>query len=355
MGLHWGAPMLQSLISPEAWNRIQSVQVDPNVPTKAMDTLKFLNTSNGETLGAANIDYFYRLVRSKLRILLSEGIDVRYNKKLDKILYSDDGKLATAHFEDGTSATGRIIIGADGARSAVRRIAVGNDGHHSRRIPYGATFAQARFTREQALHLRSWHPLYLGGVHPLGCFSFFGMQDGSDADAPETWLFFFYISFKLTLEEQEQMTSWTQPQLMAHIRSLAKHFADPWKSAYEWLPDDHPLWFMAITDWDPAAPGHAWDSKGGRTTLAGDAAHVMTYQRGQGLNHSINDAVKLVEAVKKFWSNDDEQAQAIAEYEAEMKNRAGTEVRMGTANTEMLHDWEKALQSPVFKKGLKKS
>jgi 2-polyprenyl-6-methoxyphenol hydroxylase-like FAD-dependent oxidoreductase len=234
----------------------------------------------------------------------------------------------------------------------------GNEpGSLPRRIPFGATFAQARFTRKQALRLRSFHPLYLAGIHPAGQFSFFGMQDGSDAVAPESWLFFFYISFNLPLDEQDAMALWTQSQLMRHVKSLASKYADPWKSAFEWLPDDHPLWFMAITDWDPAAPDHAWDSHGGRMTIAGDAAHVMTYQRGQGLNHSVTDAAKLLKAVSTFWHDDGValQKDAIQEYEGEMKERAGTEVRIGTANTEMLHDWEKALQSPLFSKGLNKS
>jgi 2-polyprenyl-6-methoxyphenol hydroxylase-like FAD-dependent oxidoreductase len=143
---------------------------------------------------------------------------------------------------------------------------------------------------------------------------------------------------------------------MAYIKSLARECADPWKSAFEWLPDDHPLWFMVITDWDPAAPEHSWDNHAGRTTLVGDAAHVMTYQRGQGLNQSIADAAKVLAAIQSFWSeNEEKRAEVIGEYEKEMKERAGTEVRMGTANTEMLHNWEKALQSPVFKKGLNKS
>jgi 2-polyprenyl-6-methoxyphenol hydroxylase-like FAD-dependent oxidoreductase len=181
------------------------------------------------------------------------------------------------------------------------------------------------------------------------------MQDSSDASAPESWLFFFYISFNLPAEEQEAMAGWSQPQHMAFMKGLARECADPWKSAFEWLPDDHPLWFMGMSDWDPAAPEHTWDSKGGRTTLAGDAAHVMTYQRGQGLNHSITDAAKLVTAITEFWHDETKHAEAIEMYEKEVKERAGMEVRVGTANTEALHDWEKVKQSPLFKKGLNKS
>lgn len=47
-------------------------------------------------------------------------------------------------------------------------------------------------------------------------------------------------------------------------------------------------------------------------------------------------------------------ATAIDMYEAEMKPRSGEEVRISVANTTMLHDWKKVMQSPVFKAGVKK-
>jgi 2-polyprenyl-6-methoxyphenol hydroxylase-like FAD-dependent oxidoreductase len=342
------------MLSNEAWERIQSVQVDPTEPTKALDTLSFLNSKTGEEMGAAEIDNFYRLKRSKLRALLAENIDVVFNKKLTSIEDSPDGESVIAKFEDGTSATGMLVIGADGARSEVRQIAVGTSAATSRRIPFAATFAQATFTREQAIHLRSWHQLYLAGIHPNGWFSFFGIQDATDSTQPETWVFFFYISWPSSLEEQDQTANWTNEQRLRQIKTMASELADPWKSAFEWLGDDHPVWHMGMSDWDPGAEDHGWNNRGGRVTLAGDAAHTMTYQRGQGLNHSISDAAKLVEAVKSVVNGSKTQKDAIAAYEMEMKERAGAEVRVSSRNTAMLHNWEEALQSPVMRKGLKK-
>ena len=356
MGLHWGASHLQSLIPAETWRQIQSVQVDPHEPTKALDMLRFLNGADGVEMGAARIDYFYRLVRSKLRALLAERLDIRYGRKLCSLSYSEDGQSATARFEDGTSATGCLIVGADGAKSTVRRLAIMDERYSlPRRLPYAATWATARFTAELALHLRSFHPLYLASVHPAGRFAFFGLQDCPDPADPASWLFFFYISYPCAIEEQDAMASWPQAQLMRHIKTMANEFADPWKSAFEWLPDTHPLWFMGMTDWDPASASNAWHSHGGLVTLAGDAAHVMTYQRGQGLNHSTADAAGVVRGVSEFWQERQEQDAAIAGYEAKMKTRAGMEVRMSTANTEMVHEWEQALQSPLFKQGLDRS
>jgi FAD binding domain-containing protein len=215
-------------------------------------------------------------------------------------------------------------------------------------------FIQAKYTREQALFLRSFHPLYLAGLHPSSKFCFFGMQYAPDASAPESWTFFFYISFICPPSEQDATASWTSAQRLAQAKDFAKSFADPWKSAYAWLPDDHPVWHMNFSDWDPSAAGHRWDRHGGRVTLAGDAAHVMTYQRGQGLNHSMQDAARLADAIVSVAKEGVQAEKAVEAYEEEMVQRTGDEVRLCTVNTSMVHDWEKMLQSPVMQKGMKK-
>lgn len=42
---------------------------------------------------------------------------------------------------------------------------------------------------------------------------------------------------------------------------------------------------------------------------------------------------------------------AIEEYVDEMVQRAGEEVKMSVGNTEMLHDWNRFVQSPIFRMG----
>lgn len=109
---------------------------------------------------------------------------------------------------------------------------------------------------------------------------------------------------------------------------------------------------MGLSDFDPGASDHRWDNHDGRATMAGDAAHAMTYQRGQGLNHSINDAAQLTQAIQKFVSGKASRADAIAAYEQEMIARAGGEVRLSTVNTEMLHNWQKVQESPIMQAGM---
>ncbi|RAL60841.1 hypothetical protein DID88_010166 [Monilinia fructigena] len=116
------------------------------------------------------------------------------------------------------------------------------------------------------------------------------------------------------------------------------------------VTEDQPVWHFGLAVWNPREENHKWDNRNGRITLAGDAAHTMTYQRGQGLNHSIADAGKLVEFLKTY----DQQSSAISNYEEEMTTRAGEEVNLSVINKKMLHDWSKVIESPVFKNALTK-
>lgn len=353
MGLHWGASTLQSLLPDAWWAKIQAVQVDPHVPTKDLDTLNWLQGDTGEPLAAFHFGPFYRLRRSKLRALLFQHLDIQYGKRLANITYAHDNRAVTAHFDDGTCATGRLLVGADGARSATRSLLLGPQLGAINHIPFAATFVQCKFSADQALFLRSFHPLYLASAHPGNKFAFFGLHDVADPDDPSSWTFFYYISWPSTLDEQTATRHWTGAQRLAQQKEFAKQFCDPWKSAYEWTPDDAPTWYLGLTDWDPGRPGCRWDNHGGLVTMAGDAVHPMTYQRGQGLNHAITDAGKLRDALVQMQQGGEQEA-LITAFEDEMITRGGAEVRDGTANTTLLHDWQRVKQSPLFTKGLTK-
>jgi 2-polyprenyl-6-methoxyphenol hydroxylase-like FAD-dependent oxidoreductase len=353
MGLHWGAPVLQSLLPDALWDSIQSVQVDPHVPTKELDTLKWLQGDSGETMAAFTFGPFYRLRRSKLRDLMAQDVEIRYDHRLTNITYAEDQSSVTAHFANGSSVTGRVLVGADGARSDTRSLLLGPEKAEITRLPYAATFVQQKFSAEQATYLRSFHPLFLASAHPASNFAFFGMHDASSPN-PADWTFFFYISWASSLEDQDVTKNWTPAQRLAQQQEMAKGFCDPWKSAYAWTPDDASVWYMGLTAWDPDAEGHKWDNHSGLVTLVGDACHPMTYQRGQGLNHSVTDAGKLRDALLGI-EKGAERGEAIRVFEEEMVKRGGTEVRDGMANTAMLHDWEKVKESPLFTKGMSKS
>ncbi|KAJ8068410.1 hypothetical protein OCU04_003970 [Sclerotinia nivalis] len=288
MGIHWGMKILKSLVPESALPKLQFCQVDPHTPTKPLDILSFVNGSTGELMSAPEIPYFHRLRRSKLRALLAQDLDIRWNKRLKNIIYEHDGKSVTCVFEDVQYIKRRLVIGADGAKSTVRRLLLGPEHSLNTRLPYAATFVRARYTREQALFLRSFHPLFLASPHPDNLFAFFGLQDALDPEEPESWTFFFYISWNSSIATQdEEAKVFDNAARLKQVKEMGKGFAEPWKSAFEWLPEDQPVWYFGLAVWDPREESHRWYNRNGRVTLAGDSAHPMSYQRGQGLNHSM--------------------------------------------------------------------
>lgn len=174
------------------------------------------------------------------------------------------------------------------------------------RLPYVSTFVQAKYTREQAFFLCSFHPLYIAATHPDNMYAFFGLQGAPAVDKPEYWSFFFYISWNSPLEEQlKEAKTYGNKERSFQVKFLSEGFTEPWKSAFECVADDQPAWYFDMAIWDPSLPEHTWDTMDGRVTLAGDAAHPMTFresrvscgrpifscstlqERGQELNHSI--------------------------------------------------------------------
>lgn len=193
----------------------------------------------------------------------------------------------------------------------------------------------------------------MAAVHPSNMFFFHGLQDAPDPDYPEDWKFFFYVSFPTTLEWQDSARAWTNEQWLAEAKGRSTMCCDPWPLTFGSLDDAHVVWNIFMSDWDPSAEGCKWDTHDGRVTLAGDAAHAISFQRGQGLNHSVQDAANLWAQILRYIGpgTDSTQAEAIARYEEEMVERTGKETRLCTQNTEMVHDWSKAQQSPVFRIG----
>lgn len=59
--------------------------------------------------------WILRVTRSKLRGWLNQNLPIRWNKRFTKFEEDDTG--ITAYFEDGTSAKGDVLVGADGASS----------------------------------------------------------------------------------------------------------------------------------------------------------------------------------------------------------------------------------------------
>lgn len=353
---HWSLPDLAELLPSAMYARLPSATVDPYTPIREHDEVRFLQGDTGESLLAMPVQNLHRLRRSKLRELLVDGLDIRYGCSLLDIKFSEDRRHVSVIQGDAIVATGRILVGADGASSFVRSKVLPHAATLQDRLPYRSAFLQAKYTAEQARFLRSFHSLNIGAVHPAGKVGFWGMHDVPDPERAESWTMFFNLTCPLAPSELSNHDSTPRANLQ-RMKELAKDFCEPWRSGLEWVNldarDTWNVWAFTMGIWDPRTPEHQWDNQEGRITLVGDAAHTMTVQRAQGLNHALRSARELRDAIKRFWDGDEERQDAIDAYEARMRVRAGAEVEMSKANTEMLHKWEDFKESPLYRHNMR--
>ena len=219
--------------------------------------------------GATKIKVSFPVIRrvniQKTKKNLGSGININYGKKLLDISINDT--TITAHFEDGTSETGSVIIGADGGNSQVRRWLL-QDLATQEVLPFQFMNFSFSLPAEKALWLDKVmnHNVDVA-THPKSMYMGLFMLDKPNVDKPETWIFYLLVTWPIETKEDEANTD----NRMERLRAKMAGWADPYKSVVEWLPDDQEIKRDQLRIWHTKP----WDSRGGRVTLAGDAAHRL--------------------------------------------------------------------------------
>ncbi|TFK46524.1 FAD/NAD(P)-binding domain-containing protein [Heliocybe sulcata] len=346
MSLHWAFPHMAALLPDDLLCRFKDVLCNPFRDPPDEDELPLFNAESGELLTVLPLQRVYRVSREKLRALLREGVNAQYNKRLMDVNLSDDGSQVTARFQDGTDAIGCSLVGADGARSTIRRILFGSDDSLPTDIPFEGFSVIASYPEKIATMLCDVHPMYMIGVHPDGYFFWLSVQDVPNPEDQRSWQFVISVTRKMPVQGKD----YDQPSRLAIVKEIAAQCSEPFRSAFMSLPDSHPVWHVKLSYWAPLP----WDNRSGRITLAGDAAHPMTYHRGQGLNHAVNDSWTFVERMKEIVQRQKTLAESISEYDAECRERGGKEVLASLRNTEVVHSWTRLKESDLFNRAFAK-
>lgn len=210
----------------------------------------------------------------KLRILLSQELDVQYNKKFTRYELLEDGRGGgvRVHFEDGTSEEGDVVVGVDGAGSKMRQCLL-DRAAAADILPFALMNLHASYTPEQALHIKQQlHPLVDIAIHPAGHYIRTNVLDMPDEKDPSTWTFQILSTWALTNVEDYDNEGNRVKRLKALVEKLG--WAEPYRSVIEWIPEGTEVLRDQLKIWKPVR----WDNHRGRVTLCGDAAHAMTFR-----------------------------------------------------------------------------
>ncbi len=243
------------------------------------------------------------LLRSALYEIMAtamkqQGIEVEYQKRLTTI--TQTATKVIAHFADGTSAEGDLLIGADGIHSKTRQAVLPN----SPKPAYVGIIGIGGVTPAGAVPALSQRDKQ--SFHfTFGTKGFFGYCGAEIGDM--MWWSNLPSEKELTRAELTEITTESIQQEMltiyrdyhAPIATLLEHTRSPVK--------------MNISDIQSLPTWHQ-----GRVLLIGDAAHAVSPNAGQGASLALEDAMYLAKLLRDSTGN---YAQVFAQFEQDRKPR----------------------------------
>ncbi|MFJ2262631.1 FAD-dependent monooxygenase [Streptomyces sp. NPDC087844] len=270
-----------------------------------------------ERLGASNYAVHRADLQQTLLDALGDGNVIELGAAAAEFVSGEDGVEVT--FEDGRTASGDVLIGADGFNSAIRRQVAGAD--EPRPGNYACWLATVPFT----------HPRMSKGyaAHYWGRGQRFGLADIGHGRA-YWWA-----------------TKNVPPGASGHLRrgkeglaGLFAGWADEVREAIRTTPEES---IVHITAQDRPFL-QRWGT--GRTTLLGDAAHPMLVSLGQGAALAIEDAVVLAQHLRATA----DPVAALRGYEDERRPRTEGLVAAARAlsETEQLEGFRPALARDLY-------
>ena len=212
-----------------------------------------------------------RFLEEKLR---NEGVALRFGHEVTAVRQDDDGVTVTATTSSGpVEVTGRYVMAADGARSAVRRsLGVEFEGFTyaelfliaSTDFPFENTLTDIAFVNYIADPLEWLVLLRVPGLWRV----LVPAPENSDRD-------------KLLSDDN----------LQAMLQRVVPR-SEPYKIAHRSIYHVHQRVAKSF--------------RHGRVLLAGDAAHVNNPLGGMGMNGGIQDAFNLADNLKAIWAGADD-------------------------------------------------
>jgi 2-polyprenyl-6-methoxyphenol hydroxylase-like FAD-dependent oxidoreductase len=311
-------------------------------PSRGMSFLterkRVLLSLSGGSLEGEGLARHRSVSRITLRQVLLCGLEdvVQFGKVCIGYDERPDGRVV-AHFEDGSSAEGDVLVAADGGGSRVRRQFL----PHAQRLDTGVDGIAGKIFLDGATRARIVPPL-LDGMTLVsargGVGLFVALQEldaqpggdggigGNDAASPPAPGSHFdntrsYLMWAVSTRREKLGTlgdrAAAQSHDAEHLRALALRAMDGWHEDFRDLVRLADAGTINLLTMRTSVPVEPWPSA--RITLVGDAIHSMTPFRGIGANIALKDAVRLRDALVAAQRGERPLLDAIHDYETEMR------------------------------------
>jgi 2-polyprenyl-6-methoxyphenol hydroxylase-like FAD-dependent oxidoreductase len=273
--------------------------------------------------------------RMALRRILLEGLDgvVSFDKAFLCFEDAPDGRV-TAHFADGSSASGDVLIGADGAGSRVRGQLLPQAG----RIDTGIVAVSGRFALDDAARRETPPAVFQGPTLVLGAagrFMFAGAVEYPQAQ-PSPYDRDEYVMWGFSARSRTMALSAPIENVSSETaRELVLAQIADWDPALRRLVERAEAPTMSCFAVKSAVPVEPWATR--KISLLGDALHNMTPFRGMGANTALRDAAALRVALVAVDRGERELVAALAAYERDMIEYGFAAVRGSLADMQRFH------------------
>lgn len=234
---------------------------------------------------------------------------VRLNKRITK--FTQDDKSVTLHFADGTSATGDVLIGADGLKSVVRAQIVGNaPATYTGDVAYRLVVPTDRLPPDFMERVMS---VFMGpGGHVVAYYlragkllNFVGLIE-IDEISEESW------TVKVDWDVIKKYFEGWHPIIQGIIDASDKD------QCYQWSLHNR----LPIKNWTE-----------GRATLLGDSAHATLPYLAQGAAMAAEDGAVLMRTLEMC----DTIPEALDLYQRNRIDRTAKVVLQSSENRKLFH------------------
>lgn len=213
-----------------------------------------------------------RFLAEELRRL--PGTDIRFDHRVTSVRYDDDCATVTAQTSSGpVSIAGRYVVGADGARSAVRRsLGVEFEG-----FTYAELFliASTDFRFENVLTDIAYVNYIADPLEWLVLLR-----------VPDLWRVL--VPVPENSDREQLLSDDSLQQVLQRVVPRSEPYRIAHRSVY------------------PVHQRVAKSFRHGRVLLAGDAAHINNPLGGMGMNGGIQDAFNLGDKLAQIWAGADD-------------------------------------------------